>query len=348
MSHAAILAPSCANRNAVAWPMPAEPPVTMTTLLRRPVSFIPSSEIWPAQAWRSWFSCNYRIYFVGCRFLCNLPQVFAGLPGAVVDFRSYAPATQCLAQFHAQEDAGGVAGDAGVLLVHQPFHHIGIGIDQLRRNGKVIVVNDGVNLARSLLQALACNLPNPFHLFKAYHPVALQVDEEQVLLGIVDKTIFERELQQLAAQTHGLGPEESSVHRNRIPYDRSEFHLADDVLLDVNAGSDFHQFHALLRQAEDAALGDVKHGLSAQACVFAADGDEAPSASQPWPELADVEVTLAISLGQAQDGNIEAPSIIEIELIGLVDDSVSIHARTEIEAARGHSADNTRLRRERE
>ena len=48
--------------------------------------------------------------------------------------------------------------------------------------------------------------------------------------------------------------------------------MRQDVLFDIDSRSHLNQFQAFRREAEDAALGDIKHRLSALAGVFAAEG----------------------------------------------------------------------------
>ena len=127
------------------------------------------------------------------------------------------------------------------------------------------------------------------------------------------------------------------------------------------------QLQAPSRQPEDAALGDVEHGLAALARVAAAEGavldlahelarralaarcadgrprpppqrarreradeDHAlafwlmlmkpPAPGQPRTEARDVEVALPVGLGEAEEREVEPAAVVEVELVGLVDD----------------------------
>ena len=57
------------------------------------------------------------------------------------------------------------------------------------------------------------------------------------------------------------------------------------------------------------------------------DADEAARTRQARPELAHVEVAVLVGLRQAQDGDIEATTVVEVELVGLVDDGLQVHGR---------------------
>ena len=51
-----------------------------------------------------------------------------------------------------------------------------------------------------------------------------------------------------------------------------------------------------------------------------ADVDEAAGAGQPRAELADVEVAFAVGLRQAEERDVQPAAVVEVELVGLVDD----------------------------
>ena len=67
----------------------------------------------------------------------------------------------------------------------------------------------------------------------------------------------------LSRKTHDLITEDPSVHFLQILGDRRpEFHLRQDILLQVYARSDLRQCQHTVDQFEDSALSDVKHLLS--------------------------------------------------------------------------------------
>ena len=78
-----------------------------------------------------------------------------------------------------------------------------------------------------------------------------------------------------------------------------------------------------------------------------ADVDEAAGARQTRAELADVQIALLVRLGEAEKGRVEAAAVIEVELIGLVDDGLRVDRGTEIEPARRHAANDPRFGRQR-
>ena len=59
---------------------------------------------------------------------------------------------QQIAQFHAHKSAGGVAGDFVVEAADHVIDHRGVGFNQFRNDGKVIVVDNGLDF---FLQGLA-------------------------------------------------------------------------------------------------------------------------------------------------------------------------------------------------
>jgi hypothetical protein len=145
--------------------------------------------------------------------------------------------------------------------------------------------------------------------------------------------------------------------------DGAEGHAGQDVAFQVQVGRDLQQFQALRVQAEDRAFGHVQHGLAAleglaaregavfhlrhelgrtlgaeaadedQALGVLADVDEAARAGQARAELADVDIAFGVRLRQAQEGHVQAATIVEIELVGLVDDGLRVDRRAEVQPA---------------
>ena len=73
----------------------------------------------------------------------------------------------------------------------------------------------------------------------------------------------------LSRKTHDLITEDPSVHFLQILGDRRpEFHLRQDILLQVYARSDLRQCQHTVDQFEDSALSDVKHLLSDLCGIF--------------------------------------------------------------------------------
>ena len=69
-----------------------------------------------------------------------------------------------------------------------------------------------------------------------------------------------------------------------------------------------------------------------------ADVDEATGAGQPVSEAADVDVAVAVDLRHPQKRLVEAPAVVEVELIGLVDDRLGTGHGAEAEPAAGGQA----------
>ena len=92
-------------------------------------------------------------------------------------------------------------------------------------------------------------------------------------VGIEGEAVGQRPAQQHGFQPHRLGPEQARVHGPGIADDRAELHQRQDVPLDVDARRHLGQLQSLRRQAEDAALGDVEHGLAGRGSAAAVEGD---------------------------------------------------------------------------
>ena len=79
-----------------------------------------------------------------------------------------------------------------------------------------------------------------------------------------------------------------------------------------------------------------------------ADIDEAAGASKARPEFRNVERAGLIGLCEAQKCDVEAATVVEIELVGLVDHRLRVDRCAEIDTARGYAADHAGLCRERD
>ena len=70
------------------------------------------------------------------------------------------------------------------------------------------------------------------------------------------------------------------------------------------------------------------------------DIDEAAGAGEARTEFADVQIAFAVGLGEPEKGCVKATAIIEVELIGLIDDGLRVDRRSEIESACRDAADD--------
>src|SRR4030095_7358735 len=66
-----------------------------------------------------------------------------------------------------------------------------------------------------------------------------------------------------------------------------------------------------------------------------ADVDEAAGAGKAWGALRDVDVALGVGLRQAEEGDVEAAAVVEVELVGLVDDRLGVDRPAQARGARG-------------
>ena len=63
--------------------------------------------------------------------------------------------------------------------------------------------------------------------------------------------------------------------------------------------------------------------------------DETTCAGQSGTEATDIQVALALRLRQAQERNVEPTTIVEVELVGLIDDCLGVDRGSEIEPPAG-------------
>ena len=73
------------------------------------------------------------------------------------------------------------------------------------------------------------------------------------------------------------------------------------------------------------------------------DVDEAAAASDTGTELGNVDVALLVHLSKAEVSDVQVTTIVEVELVGLVKDAVSIGSSTEVAAAAGNATDSAAL-----
>src|SRR4029077_9333143 len=76
-----------------------------------------------------------------------------------------------------------------------------------------------------------------------------------------------------------------------------------------------------------------------QAAGGLGDVDEAARADEPPAEAADVDVAVSVGLRHAEKGLVQPRAVVEVELVGLVDDRLRIRGRPEAQAAGGQAAD---------
>src|SRR6516225_5304356 len=96
-------------------------------------------------------------------------------------------------------------------------------------------------------------------------------------------------------------------------------------------------------QAPGAKRSDKNHFLGALADV-----DETAGARELGTEFADVKVADLVDLRKPEKGRIQTAAIIEIELVGLVDDGLGVDRGAKIDAACRNAADHAGFGRERD
>ncbi len=74
-----------------------------------------------------------------------------------------------------------------------------------------------------------------------------------------------------------------------------------------------------------------------------ADVDETARAGDARTEFRDVEIAVPVDLGQPQHRDVQATAIVEIELVGLIDDGLDVGGGAEIQPAGGNAAHHARF-----
>src|SRR5205814_4031918 len=243
------------------------------------------------------------------------------------------------------EGAARVPRDVQVVALHQPPDHLYVRVEELGNDAEVVVVDDGGDLAPDSLEPRFHRLSDVLDVPLGADRHTLEVEEKDVAGLVIAKPRLERQREQILAQAHRPVGEDSRVHRRKPwAHERREFHLREDVALEVDSRSDLDQFQSTGDEPEDAALGDEDDGLLPADRVVAAeralldlvdelrhpelaaeegaheddllrvlaDVDEPAGAGEGRPELADVDVALSIGLCQPEECDVEATAVVEV------------------------------------
>jgi hypothetical protein len=100
-----------------------------------------------------------------------------------------------------------------------------------------------------------------------------EIEEQNVALGVVADALGNADPQQCFLQLHRLVAKDSRVHHARVAYDGCEFHLAQDIAVDIDSRRHLDQLHPVSPATEHATLGHVEHGLPRFACVGTVESD---------------------------------------------------------------------------
>src|SRR5262249_1770786 len=128
-----------------------------------------------------------------------------------------------------------VTRDAEVAARFKRLDHPSIASLNGGSNPAIAIVDDGVDLVTE-------GADPPLHLGLDALDIALgcnrelaEIDEQHAQLGIVGEALFDGHRQHPLAQAHGLVHEYALVHGLRIPDDRGEPHVCENVAIDVDA-----------------------------------------------------------------------------------------------------------------
>src|SRR5690349_4658365 len=92
---------------------------------------------------------------------------------------------QRIAELHAQEAGGRVARDVEVVLTHDTPNHLGVAIDEVRQDVETSVVHHRVDLATDRSKRYLKLGKDRIYVGLRAYIKPLEVDEEEVLLGVV-------------------------------------------------------------------------------------------------------------------------------------------------------------------
>src|SRR6476660_9932274 len=131
-------------------------------------------------------------------------------------------------------------------------------VEQLRQDKKIVVVHDSVDAMPERCKLVFHRVDDGANFAATTHREALEIDKKYVLLRVVGEALIEGNAQQMVAQAHGLGAEDTRIHQlGFIANDRLEVHLRENVPLDIDAGCDLTQLQTVGRQDEHAAFRNV-------------------------------------------------------------------------------------------
>ena len=108
--------------------------------------------------------------------------------------RSDAAFFERVAELHAEETRSRIAGDLGIIFVHQPADHGRIFVEQRRIDREIVVVDDGIDAFSQRRDAVRDDLPDVLDVGFVAQREAFQIDEEMIRRLVVGEALFERML----------------------------------------------------------------------------------------------------------------------------------------------------------
>src|SRR5450631_1580606 len=180
---------------------------------------------------------------------------------------------QGFAQLGAQKGAGRVTRDVRKIVGQKIPIHLGVSVVHFLVDSKAIVVDDGTDPFLGRAAALLADIPNRLHVLGDAHVHALEIEEEDVPLGIVARPFGQRQIEQFRLQVHRVGAEDAGVHDTVLADHRLEVHVRQDVPGDINAGGNLNQRQTAAHSAKHATLGDIVDWLTPVVRVLSVEGD---------------------------------------------------------------------------
>jgi hypothetical protein len=154
---------------------------------------------------------------------------------ALEDMRRDAARGERLAELGAQEGAGGVAGDLTEVIGQEVAVHLGVGVVHVLVDAKTVVVDDHADPLAGRPAAQLADIPDRLHVLGDPHVHALEIEEQDVALRIVDDPFRQGQVEQFSLQAHRVGIEDARIHLAVFADDRLEVHVRQNVPVDVDA-----------------------------------------------------------------------------------------------------------------
>ena len=64
---------------------------------------------------------------------------------AFVNMGFHPPLLEGISEFHPEKSTRGISGHVSIVFINQIFHHVGVFIYEVRENGEIVVVDDGMD-----------------------------------------------------------------------------------------------------------------------------------------------------------------------------------------------------------
>src|SRR6266404_7667141 len=200
------------------------------------------------------------------------------------------PLPQRIAKLGAHESACRKTRHAVKIAITDVLHRVEISVFKFTVDLEAVIVHDGIHFVAERFDDRSDHLFIPLDDRLRFHLEFREVEEQDIVFVVVVKAHLERQPQDLLAQPHRLGPEDTGIHDARVAHHRLEIHPVEDIALDVDPRRDFDQLNSRFSEPEHATLGDIEDVLVVLGGVLAREGAVL--------DLVDELLVLAVALDQ--------------------------------------------------